>query len=297
MINDNNIMSICDLDDNNEFIYLIKEREFIKTKEPIYKIGKTKQENLQRIKSYPNGSILLLYIITNYCDKKEKEIIQKFKELFIHKKDIGNEYFLGDYNHMINIILSIISNNSSIEGSIDNSNNSLIEGSIESSKDIVYFDYDNKIINFDNSHIKDIEFIKNDKLEYYELFELYYNKLFENENNKIIKKTNKSYSTILTKTKQWINKMDENIYPIIINNIAKNMKLFIEINFKDDINDYIINNILCFLDYIFIITSKNHNLYSHINKYIDIIGSNYSTDDYKKYYELNIKQLKLLFTI
>ena len=61
MINDNNIMSLCDLDDNNnEFIYLIKEREFIKTKEPIYKIGKTKQENLQRIKSYPNGSILLL---------------------------------------------------------------------------------------------------------------------------------------------------------------------------------------------------------------------------------------------
>ena len=41
MINDNNIMSLCDLDDNNnEFIYLIKEREFIKTKELIYKIGK-----------------------------------------------------------------------------------------------------------------------------------------------------------------------------------------------------------------------------------------------------------------
>ena len=92
-------MSLCDLDDNNnEFIYLIKEREFIKTK----------QENLQRIKSYPNGSILLLYIITNDCDKKEKLIIQKFKEHFIHKKDIGNEYFMGDYNHMINIILSII---------------------------------------------------------------------------------------------------------------------------------------------------------------------------------------------
>ena len=106
-------MSLCVLDDNNnEFIYLIKEREFIKTKEHIYKIGKTKQENLQRIKSYPNGSILLLYIITNDCDKKEKEIIQKFKEHFIHKKDIGNEYFMGDYNHMINIILSIISNDS-----------------------------------------------------------------------------------------------------------------------------------------------------------------------------------------
>ena len=318
----NNIMSICDLDDNNEFIYLIKEREFIKTKEPIYKIGKTKQENLQRIKSYPNGSILLLYIITNDCDKKEKEIIQKFKEHFIHKKDIGNEYFLGDYNHMINIILSIISNNSSIEcsieGSIDNSNNSLIEGSIESSKDIVYFDYDNKIINFDNSHIKDIEFIKNDKLEYYELFELYYNKLFENENNKIIKKTNKSYSKILTKTKEWINKMDENIYPIIINNIAKNMKSFIEINFKDDINDYndnkdnidytdinyyndiinILYKILCFLDFIIKITSKNENLlFRDLNKYISIINYKNYLNEFDNSYKLNIKQLKLLFTI
>ena len=74
MINDNNIMSLCNLDDNNnEFIYLIKEREFIKTKEHIYKIGKTKQENLQRIKSYPNGSILLLYIIIMIVIKKKKK--------------------------------------------------------------------------------------------------------------------------------------------------------------------------------------------------------------------------------
>ena len=311
MINDNNIMSLCVLDDNNnEFIYLIKEREFIKTKEHIYKIGKTKQENLQRIKSYPNGSILLLYIITNDCDKKEKEIIQKFKELFIHKKDIGNEYFMGDYNHMINIILSIISISSNESSLIESSliESSLIESSLIESpliESIVYFDYDNKIIYFDNSHIKDIEFIKNDKLEYYELFELYYNKLFENENNKIIKKTNKSYSKILTKTKQWINKMDESIYPIIINNIAKNMKSFIEINFKDDINDYNdnkdnknnINTILCFLDYILIIISKNHNLYSFLNKYFNIICVKYSTDEFDNSYKLNIKQLKLLFTI
>ncbi len=65
------------------------------------------------------------------------------------------------------------------------------------------------------------------------MFELYYNK------------TNKSYSKILTKTNKWLNKMDNIIYPIIINNIAKNMKSFIEINFKDDvinINNDVINN-------------------------------------------------------
>jgi len=33
------------------YIYLLQEREFIKTKENIYKLGKTKQENLKRIKT------------------------------------------------------------------------------------------------------------------------------------------------------------------------------------------------------------------------------------------------------
>ena len=77
------------------------------------------------------------------------------------------------------------------------------------------------------------------------------------------------------------------------------MKSFIEINFKDDINDYKnnINTILCFLDYILIITSKNHNLYSFLNKYIDIICVKYSTDEFDNSYKLNIKQLKLLFSI
>ena len=51
--------------ENKEFIYLLQEREFIKTKEPIYKIGKTKQEKIKRIKSYPNGSELLFYIVCN----------------------------------------------------------------------------------------------------------------------------------------------------------------------------------------------------------------------------------------
>lgn len=334
MINDNNIMSICDLDDiNNEFIYLIKEREFIKTKEPIYKIGKTKQENLQRIKSYPNGSILLLYIITNNCDKKEKLIIQKFKEHFIHKKEIGNEYFMGDYNDMINIILSFIynknSNNSSINNSINTSIDTSIDSSIENSIDTsidssndssiekVYFDYDNKIINFDNSHIIDKEFIINNNLKYNEIFELYYNKLFENDNNKIIKKTKRTYSIILTKTNKWLNKIDDTIYPIIINNIAKNMKSYIEINFKDDIKNYNDNNcdndididnsnkndiiiiiytILCFLDYIIKITSNNDNLLLRdLRKYISIINYRYYQYEFDNYYKLNIKQLKLLF--
>ena len=36
-------------------------------------------------------------------------IITKFKEKFIHRTDIGNEYFEGNYNEMISIISDVIS--------------------------------------------------------------------------------------------------------------------------------------------------------------------------------------------
>ena len=40
------------------FIYLIKEKQDIDTNEPIFKIGKSTQENTRRVKSYPSGSHL-----------------------------------------------------------------------------------------------------------------------------------------------------------------------------------------------------------------------------------------------
>jgi len=95
-------------ENNDEYIYLLQEREFIKTNEHIYKIGKTKQECLKRICNYPNGTKLLIQIICNDCDKYEKILINKFKEIFIHKKDIGYEYFKGNYNQMINIIYNTV---------------------------------------------------------------------------------------------------------------------------------------------------------------------------------------------
>jgi hypothetical protein len=111
--------------ENKEFIYLLQEREFIKTKEPIYKIGKTKQEKLKRIKSYPNGSELLFYIVCNNCDEIEKTIINKFKNHYIHKKEFGNEYFMGDYNSMIDTIYNIIKTSKTevIKDIKDNNNN------------------------------------------------------------------------------------------------------------------------------------------------------------------------------
>jgi len=103
-----------------EYIYLLKEREFIKTKENIYKVGMTKKENLKRFNQYPKNSILLFQMICNNCKNMENFIIKKFKETFKQRKDIGNEYFEGEYKLMIDIIYLTIKNELNIHKEIIN---------------------------------------------------------------------------------------------------------------------------------------------------------------------------------
>ena len=54
------------------YIYLLQEREFIKTKENVYKIGRTKKENYKRFHQYPKGSVLLFQMICNNCENIDK---------------------------------------------------------------------------------------------------------------------------------------------------------------------------------------------------------------------------------
>jgi hypothetical protein len=83
------------------FIYLIQEREFIKTKENIYKIGKT--INIKhRMPSYPKQSLLYFCFYCTTCiDVVEKSIILLFDSKFKKRIDIGSEYYEGDLATMI----------------------------------------------------------------------------------------------------------------------------------------------------------------------------------------------------
>jgi len=90
------------------YIYLLREREFIKTNENIYKIGRSNQNNDQRVKQYPKGSKLIIQTICSDCKLSENEIISVFKEKYIHRNDIGNEYFEGDVFEMRRDINKII---------------------------------------------------------------------------------------------------------------------------------------------------------------------------------------------
>jgi hypothetical protein len=104
----------------SQYIYLLQEREFIKTKENVYKVGMTKKENHERFNQYPKGSVLLFQIICNNCKNMEKIVLTKFKETFKQRKDIGNEYFEGEYKVMIDIIYLTIKDELNINEEIIN---------------------------------------------------------------------------------------------------------------------------------------------------------------------------------
>jgi hypothetical protein len=185
-----------------EYIYLLQEREFIKTNEIIYKIGKTKQDNLKRLNNYPKGSSLIIQIKCNDCNKYERIILNRFKEKFIQKKEIGNEYFMGDCNDMIDLIYSIIRIDNN-DNNNDNDNDNNIEEyksyfppltksehikNINSKLIINNYTYDFNT-NLNNNYIINDKFINNfnfERIDYITINEMI--KIILNDDNNIIQK-------------------------------------------------------------------------------------------------------------
>jgi hypothetical protein len=174
---------------DKEYIYLLHEREFIRMNEPVYKIGKTKQDNHSRFFQYPKGSILLLQIICNDCGNNEKEIKKLFKDKYKQRKDYGNEYFEGDYNTMITDIFNItIKNNKiTIEPAkkeikenpviVDDVNNLIQENRNEGNKDEKEKKDDKKVCLTLQPHLqsKDSYKISSNQPNLYNLLQLQYN--------------------------------------------------------------------------------------------------------------------------
>jgi hypothetical protein len=90
-----------------EYVYMLIEREFIKTKEPIYKIGRTGNFH-QRMKSYPkNSEIIMSFVVTN-CIKVETLLMRSFKQKFKQRIDIGQEYFEGELKELKKVFQEIV---------------------------------------------------------------------------------------------------------------------------------------------------------------------------------------------
>lgn len=88
---------------DTQFFYLLIEREFIKTGESIYKIGRTIVV-ARRFMRYPKGSEIICVLKVPNCEQFETDIKVEFKRLFVNRLDIGDEYFEGDIRKMKNII-------------------------------------------------------------------------------------------------------------------------------------------------------------------------------------------------
>lgn len=102
------------------YIYILREREFIKTNEHVYKIGKTNRKPFDRLKGYPKGTKLEFMISVDDCNIREIMVKNNFNELYKKRTDIGQEYYEGDLNSMKNTIFMLcnqINNTSSIDPS------------------------------------------------------------------------------------------------------------------------------------------------------------------------------------
>jgi len=84
------------------YIYLVHPKQFVKSNQNIYKIGKTRRPD--RICFYGKGSLCVLMMLVGDCDYEEKRLIKFFKQKFKLRNDIGLEYFEGNLLEMTNII-------------------------------------------------------------------------------------------------------------------------------------------------------------------------------------------------
>lgn len=87
------------------FLYILREREFLKTEELIYKIGKT--INIKnRMPAYPKSSRLYLcFYCSSDIDVLERDLITTFDRLFVKRVDIGSEYYEGDIAQMLSVMV------------------------------------------------------------------------------------------------------------------------------------------------------------------------------------------------
>lgn len=84
-----------------EYIYLVQLREHVRSREYIYKIGRTAQQPMQRIAQYPKGSKLFIIIIVNDSVTAETDLLRLFRSKYISHTELGAEYFEGNPRNMI----------------------------------------------------------------------------------------------------------------------------------------------------------------------------------------------------
>ena len=94
----------------SNYFYIIHEREFVRSGEQTFKIGKTGQNPpWKRLSAYPKDSELILLIKVPNKDIFENKIISIFKKKYRQMLEYGNEYFEGDIDEMVKDVHNLTS--------------------------------------------------------------------------------------------------------------------------------------------------------------------------------------------
>jgi hypothetical protein len=114
-----------------QYVYLLQTREFLNSKEPVYKIGRSKQDNYARFSQYGLGSVLLFQSSCHDSVKLEKEIIDLFNDKYERIKILGNEWFRGDADEMKADFCDIIKNSITTRKIRNNDTISILDAFVE----------------------------------------------------------------------------------------------------------------------------------------------------------------------
>ena len=98
------------------YIYILREREFVRLSESTYKIGKTTQQAHRRFASYPKESEIILCGAVSDCHLAERQLIEAFCSSFKQMKRYGTEYFKGEISKMLPIMFKVILDNMPDDG-------------------------------------------------------------------------------------------------------------------------------------------------------------------------------------
>ena len=96
-----------------EYVYIIRECDFVRLNEDIYKIGRTSKTNPEdRFQKYRKGTEIVAFFKVNNSIECENKMIKCFSNHTNIKKmdEYGKEYFQGNRNELLSEILKIVIN-------------------------------------------------------------------------------------------------------------------------------------------------------------------------------------------
>eukprot|EP00798_Chlamydomonas_sp_ICE-L_P012729 gene12729-15975_t len=91
-----------------DYIYVIREREFINTRDNIFKVGRS-GGIIKRMAQYPKGSSVRCIVKVANAVEAKREVISLMKRCkqLTHCTDIGDEYFQGNIDTIIGIVTHV----------------------------------------------------------------------------------------------------------------------------------------------------------------------------------------------